>query len=269
MVPANVPSVAFFVIPASRQSLVAPSNANSAAHSSAISSLRSRAAARSDLRSNRNDVAAAAAARDAARAGEDFAGEAASLAAPCGEEILDTVAALHHSGAIDLDASSSRDFSSRDFAARPAHGYVGLKNAGATCYMNAVFQQMFAVPQLRDAILAAPVVPKRSSDTDVSDSVFHQLRATFAALALSRLDHFAPRGFWRAFKDYDGEPINVREHQDGLEFFGRLQDQVDAEYKKAVAADVASSPLPVKGEVEAAMGGVFVNQVISKSCPHR
>jgi hypothetical protein len=107
-------------------------------------------------------AAAAAAARDAARAGEDFAGEAASLAAPCGEEILDTVAALHHSGAIDLDASSSRDFSSRDFAARPAHGYVGLKNAGATCYMNAVFQQMFAVPQLRDAILAAPVVPKRS-----------------------------------------------------------------------------------------------------------
>ena len=53
---------------------------------------------------------------------------------------------------------------------------------------------------------------------------------------------------------------------------------MDAEYKKAVAAaapvpsnvaDVAPSPLPVKGAVEAAMGGVFVNQVISKSCPHR
>ena len=225
------------------------------------------------------DFAAAAAARDAARAGETFAGEAASLAAPCGEEILDTVAALHHSGAIDSFPFLRSDFSSRDFAARPAHGYVGLKNAGATCYMNAVFQQMFAVPRLRDAILAAPVGPRRSSEGDVSDSVFHQLRATFAALALSRLDHFAPRGFWRAFKDYDGEPINVREHQDGLEFFGRLQDQVDAEYKKAVAAaapvisNVADapvpSPLPVKGAVEAAMGGVFVNQVISKSCPHR
>lgn len=26
-----------------------------------------------------------------------------------------------------------------------------------------------------------------------------------------------------SFKDYDGEPTNVREHQDGYEFFTRLQ----------------------------------------------
>ena len=32
-----------------------------------------------------------------------------------------------------------------------------------------------------------------------------------------------PAGFWKAFKDYDGEPINVREHQDAYEFFTRLQ----------------------------------------------
>jgi hypothetical protein len=45
----------------------------------------------------------------------------------------------------------------------------------------------------------------------------------FGALALSNQDHFRPEGFWRAFKDYDGEPINVREHQDAYEFFTRLQ----------------------------------------------
>jgi hypothetical protein len=42
-------------------------------------------------------------ARFGATFGADVAGEAAALAAPCGEEILDTVAALHHSGAIDSD----------------------------------------------------------------------------------------------------------------------------------------------------------------------
>ena len=106
--------------------------------------------------------------------------------------------------------------------------------------------------------------------------MLEQLRAeAFAALALSRLADFAPRGFWRAFKDYDGEPVNVREHQDGLEFFGRLQDQVDAEYKQhAVAGDSSQSANGARrrktlGAVEASMGGVFVNQVISKSCPHR
>ena len=77
--------------------------------------------------------------------------------------------------------------------------------------------------------------PRPSRPRRAEDSVLEQLRATFAAVALSRLADFAPRGFWRAFKDYDGEPGNVREHQDGLEFFGRLQDQVDAEYAKAVA----------------------------------
>ena len=65
----------------------------------------------------------------------------------------------------------------------------------------------------------------------------------------------------------------MREHQDGLEFFGRLQDRVDAEYAKAVAvagdSRDANEKRKTRGAVEASMGGVFVNQVISKSCPHR
>ena len=42
-------------------------------------------------------------------------------------------------------------------------------------------------------------------------------------LALSRQQAFKPTGIWHAFKDYDGEPINVREHQDAQEFLTRLQ----------------------------------------------
>ena len=66
--------------------------------------------------------------------------------------------------------------------------------------------------------------------------MFYQFQMMFASLAATRVDFYAPRGFWRAFKDYDGEPINVREHQDGLEFFSRLQDMVDTEFKKSLAA---------------------------------
>ena len=49
------------------------------------------------------------------------------------------------------------------------------------------------------------------------------MQKTFGHLALSHRPYFVPRGFWMSFKDYDGEPTNVREHQDGYEFFTRLQ----------------------------------------------
>jgi len=39
--------------------------------------------------------------------------------------------------------------------------YVGLRNQGCTCYMNSLLQQLFMVPRLRDAILAARVKRRR------------------------------------------------------------------------------------------------------------
>ena len=181
----------------------------------------------------------------------------------CMLETTDTLASLHFRGETDLNEWEQFPGG----VSKQPGGYVGLKNAGATCYMNAVFQQLWMQPSLRDAVLSVDAVAE--TEEERRESVFHQFQMMFASLAASRVDHYAPRGFWRAFKDYDGEPINVREHQDGLEFFGRLQDQVDAEFKRAVAAASDADPRRVKGAMETAMGGKFVNQVISRSCPHR
>jgi ubiquitin C-terminal hydrolase len=165
------------------------------------------------------------------------------------------------------------------YAPRRADGFVGLGNGGATCYMNSVFQQLFMQPAIRRGVLAA----EDAGDGDPAESVLCQLQATFGALHASRLDHHRPESFWRAFKDYDGQPVNVREHQDALEFLTRLQEQFDSSMKKAKpagdaaamsasgdAASAAPTAPAAQGALEGVLGGVLVNQMLCRACPqHR
>ena len=48
----------------------------------------------------------------------------------------------------------------------------------------------------------------------------------FGHLQESKLQFYTPDNFWKNFKLY-GQPINVREQRDALEFFNDLIDQVD------------------------------------------
>ena len=98
--------------------------------------------------------------------------------------------------------------------------YAGLVNGGATCYMNATFQQIFMRPLLCKKLIGAPESEKNSALFEALRSVMFQLAGGVASAA-------DPSCFWRAFKDYDGNPVDVREHQDAYEFFTRLQDSVD------------------------------------------
>ena len=55
---------------------------------------------------------------------------------------------------------------------RNAEDFVGLRNGSATCYMNAVFQQLFMQPAVRARILSTPEVPRKEQ----KESVFYQLQ---------------------------------------------------------------------------------------------
>lgn len=131
-------------------------------------------------------------------------------------------------------------------------GYVGLKNACATCYMNSVIQQLFMQTSIRQTILAAPEVP------DWPNNLLSQMQNTFLHLHRGLAQYFIPDGVWQTYRHY-GQPVSVREQQDAREFFDNLVDQLDA--------GLAARGLP--RAIEKTFGGVCTDvKKINSGCQH-
>lgn len=157
---------------------------------------------------------------------------------------------MHH----QLDSALTKEF---DYLppvdSRSNSGFVGLKNGGATCYMNAVFQQLYMQPGLPETLLSM------EDETDNPDeSVFYQIQSLFGHLMESKLQYYVPENFWKIFKMWNKE-LYVREQQDAYEFFTSLIDQMD-EYLKKMGRDQL---------FKNTFQGIYSDQKICKDCPHR
>ncbi|CAG9782928.1 unnamed protein product [Diatraea saccharalis] len=157
---------------------------------------------------------------------------------------------------------------------RPVAGLVGLKNAGATCYMNSVLQQLYCVRAVRDALLTVQgaatdpnedfsgehhiVENNTDNNSDYNVTILKQVQAIFAHLHYSKLQYYVPRGLWAHFR-LQGEPVNLREQQDAVEFFMSLVESLDEALKS-----LGQEQLMAK-----TMGGTYSDQKICKGCPHR
>eukprot|EP00095_Tigriopus_kingsejongensis_P003305 maker-scaffold355_size198070-snap-gene-0.39 protein:Tk03305 transcript:maker-scaffold355_size198070-snap-gene-0.39-mRNA-1 annotation:"ubiquitin carboxyl-terminal hydrolase 24 isoform x8" len=135
---------------------------------------------------------------------------------------------------------------------RAVSNFVGLKNAGATCYMNSVLQQLFCTPGICEQVLSV------NFDNYDDESVFYQLQNVFGHLKESQLQYYKPEKFWHCFR-LNGQPVNVREQQDAFEFYTQILNQTDEHLEK-----FKKTPA-FKKHFE----GVFSDQKICQGCPHR
>ncbi len=134
-------------------------------------------------------------------------------------------------------------------------GYVGIKNLGCICYMNALLQQMYMIPSFRDDILSVDD-PNKTLTHD--DNPLFQTQCLFTALSESVKQYYNPKLFCHAFKDWEGKSINVFEQMDVDEFFSLFLDKLESAVKGTVQEKT----------VKHHFGGVFANQLLGKDCPH-
>ncbi len=100
--------------------------------------------------------------------------------------------------------------------------YSGLKNQGATCYMNSLVQQLYHVPTFADGIMAIKNPP-------VTSATFH-LQNMFASMSVSdNIIPFETLPFCKSLKDIDGEPLQLSEQKDVQEFSNLLFDTLERE----------------------------------------
>lgn len=132
-------------------------------------------------------------------------------------------------------------------------GYVGLRNLGATCYMNSIMQQFYLNPAFRSGVLR-PVI----NENEKEDNVLWQMQAIFANLQESEMRSYDASDFFEAYKDWDGNSVNVGVQMDIDEFFSMLFDKLEG----------LLSGRAEKNLLKDVYGGVLVQKIESKDCEH-
>lgn len=111
-------------------------------------------------------------------------------------------------------------------------GFVGLRNAGATCYLNSTLQQFFMLRGFRNQITLIP---------RLQPGVTAEVAKLLLKLQYSEKPYVQTKGLWGVYLNWDGEPINPREQMDVEEFLSGLLTKMEEELLPIASAHIVQN----------------------------
>jgi len=136
-------------------------------------------------------------------------------------------------------------------AGKASNGYVGLRNLGNTCYINATIQQLYNMPKFRYGIFSAGSDMMTTKKDDAEGQLLSELWNMFSWLDLSNRQAYDPYGFCKAYR-HNNEPVDVLVQMDASEFFTSLCEQIEEALKDT----------PQKGLLGDVFGGKVCEQLV-------
>ena len=114
--------------------------------------------------------------------------------------------------------------------------YTGLKNLGATCYLNSVLQQLFMNKTFRSKFMNIQINEK----SEKNENWILCLQKLFARLQFSKMPFLSTLDFCNNFIFHDNMTINTREQQDASEFFQALLDKLPKEVSSCFTGKIVN-----------------------------
>lgn len=101
--------------------------------------------------------------------------------------------------------------------------YIGLRNYGATCYLNSLLQQLYMIKEFRLRLYEVPI----DMNSDLENNPLYHLQLLFANLSQTLKLFHTPIHFIKSIKGFNEQPINTSQQQDCEEFLNILIDRLE------------------------------------------